>query len=111
MNAASASTLALSLLLGACSPCGYDSGIVGGQVTNADDGLALDGGRVQLIPDSGETIEATIFGSGQFEASVPSGSYTMVAYDADDACYSLESIVEVAPCDELEFTIEIVDCF
>jgi hypothetical protein len=101
----------LCLSLAGCSPCGYDTGIVAGQVSDAADGLAIDGGTVQLIPTSGETLQVAIFGSGRFEASVPAGTYTVVAYDSDDACYSLETPVTVEPCDDLELALEIVDCF
>ena len=93
-----------------CAPCGFDSAIVSGEVTDQA-GEPLGGGLVQLIPSDGATEEVGIFGDGRYEASVLAGSYEVVAYDADEQCYSEIHPIEVEGCDELTVNLQLVDCF
>ena len=111
MNHTWIGVLFLTVLLTGCAPCGYETGIVSGTVTDAADGLAVDGGSVQLIPTTGETLEATIFGSGLYEASVQAGSYEVVGYDVSGECFSAIFVIEVEPCDEITVDLQIIDCF
>ncbi len=98
-------------VLSSCSPCTFDSGIVRGTVEEATTGLEIEGGIVQLIPVTGETTEVSIFGTGQYEASVGAGIYEVVAYDESGNCFSAIADVEVEPCDELVIDLTIIDCF
>lgn len=101
----------LASLLPGCSPCTFDAGIVRGTVEDADTGLEIEGGTVQLIPVTGETTEVSIFGTGQYEGSVEAGTYEVVAYDETGNCFSAIADVEVEPCDELVINLTIIDCF
>ncbi|MCO4771420.1 MAG: hypothetical protein KDA24_15400 [Deltaproteobacteria bacterium] len=99
------------MLITACAPCEFDSGIVRGTVTDAADDSQLDGGSVELTPLTGDVIEASIFGQGAYEASVPSGTYEVVAYDSAGECFSAIRDLEVEGCDELVIDFQIIDCF
>ena len=60
---------------------------------------------------SGEPIEASVFGEGLYEASVPAGDYQVVGWNADQDCFSALSAITVDPCDEIIVDLVIIDCF
>ena len=97
-------------LLGGCAPCSFDNGIVRGQVLGLD-GLPLAAGRVQFVPTSGEARDAAISGDGFYEASLPAGSWEVIGWDADDACFSPIATLDLAACDERVVDLALSDCF
>jgi|GEM_PF-3644126 len=111
MTALRLSCLFVLLLASAgCAPCDYDAAIVRGEVTDAA-GLAVEGGTVEIIPSTGDTIEVSVFGAGFYEASVASGTYEVVAYDEAGDCFSELIPTVVEPCDEAVVNLTIVGCF
>ena len=99
----------VGFLSSGCAPCAYDNGILRGQLTG-EDGLGLEDGRVRLVSGTGEEREVSVFSDGQYEASLPAGSWEVVGWDAGDTCFSAISVIELAPCDELVVDLELVDC-
>ncbi len=111
MNCSRPVAFFFSALLVGCAPCGYETGIVSGSVSDAADGLALEGGTVEITSATGEALVVNVFGSGLYEASVQAGPYEVVAYDISGECFSAISEIEVDPCGEVTADLQIIDCF